>query len=191
MELSCPCEESMKTLHHDKLHKYNSLCLKVKAKGWKVNYFAVEFDASGYCVESLCFCLKALDFKTKASKSVLEQISIATVQPCFFIWLSRDSRTWDKTLSVLYDIEILSFVISRHLDERKILLFVWLYTEINHFPSFVVWSTRVTRVTRVLLLSHWMHCPNLIPFLYLHLLRLFKLRPCQSYFCGWILPSRP
>ena len=53
--------------------------------------------ARGYCSESLRFCLKALGFKAKASKSALKQISTAAVRSSFVIWLSRDSRTWDKS----------------------------------------------------------------------------------------------
>jgi len=86
----------MEARHRDKLEKYAPLCSAISQKGWKVNCFAVEVSARGFCSESLRFCFRSLGFRNKEIKSSLKSLSKAAVEPSFVIWLSRDSKVWDK-----------------------------------------------------------------------------------------------
>jgi len=81
--------------HVDKLEKY-VLCFEIRSRDWRVDCFAVEVGARGYCSESLRLCFRALDFKNKIIKSALTSLRQIAIKSSFVIWLSRDSKTWDK-----------------------------------------------------------------------------------------------
>ena len=49
IELTCPCEENMESLHSIKLSKYLPLVDVIRRSGWSVDLFAIEMGARGYC----------------------------------------------------------------------------------------------------------------------------------------------
>jgi len=95
-ELTSPCEENVESRHRKKLEKYAFLCSEISRKGWKVNSYAVEIGARGFCSESIRCCLRSLGFKNRVIKSTLKSLSQIAVRSSFVIWLSRDSKVWDQ-----------------------------------------------------------------------------------------------
>ena len=60
IELTCPCEENIRSWHSTKINKYLVLKTVIESNGWCVKLFAVEVGARGYCSKSVLCCFKKL-----------------------------------------------------------------------------------------------------------------------------------
>ena len=96
IELTCPREESMEDWHREKTLKYSSLCENISAKGWLVNFFAIEVGARGYCAKNVVHCFRQLGFNSKLAHSTTKDVGFISMQSSFCIWQSSDSREWTE-----------------------------------------------------------------------------------------------
>ena len=86
----------MESQHDYKKGKYASLVNIIKLNGWKIDLFAVEVGARGYCSRSLISCLKTLGFNNKLAFSCARKLGYTSMQSSFVIWLARNSKYWQR-----------------------------------------------------------------------------------------------
>ena len=95
IKLTSPCEENFEDRHKMKIANYMSLCEEIRSNKWNVDFFAVEVGARGYCAESMRCCLYKLGFSNKLCRTTLKSLSSCALKCSFYIWLSRNNKTWE------------------------------------------------------------------------------------------------
>ena len=98
LELTCCCEENFEQWHEKKFFKYDPLSNLISSNGWKVYLFPIEIGARGYCSTSLKSCFHRLGFSGKFIRSMMKSLSITSMKSSFYIWQSRDSKSWSNPL---------------------------------------------------------------------------------------------
>ena len=94
IELTCPCEENFVAWQAEKLKRYKELKSEMEKNRWKVNLFAIEVGARGYCSTSVRSCLHALGFSAKKLKEALQKFGRIALECSFHIWLCRNQKEW-------------------------------------------------------------------------------------------------
>ena len=97
IELTCPCEENMESLHSTNINKYLALKTTVESNGWSVELFAVEVGARGYCCKFVLCCHKRLGFNNNPIRNNIKKLSKCSVECFFSIWLARNNKEWTPT----------------------------------------------------------------------------------------------
>ena len=103
IELTVPCEENFEYWHHEKLRKYVPIEMQARVNGWGVDIFAVEVGARGYCANSTLYALRTLGFSAKISREVGKRLADIAMKASFAIYLSRETRVWDKSMELISD----------------------------------------------------------------------------------------
>ena len=99
LELTCCCEENFEQWHEKKFLKYDPLSKSISSNGWKVYLFPIEVGARGYCGTSVKSCFHRLGFSGKLLKRLMKSVSVSSIKASFFIWQSKDSKTWNKPVT--------------------------------------------------------------------------------------------
>ena len=86
----------MEEWHTKKTENYQLLCETIRARGWKVNFFAVEVGARGYCSPNVVYCLTQLGFTSKLAHTTAKDVSMISMQASFCIWLSSNANDWSS-----------------------------------------------------------------------------------------------
>ena len=94
IELTCPCEENLETCHSVKLGKYTPLSTIISSNGLRVDLFAVEVGARGYCTKNLPITLRKLGFGSKLVKSSTKTLGSTSMKSSFCTWLAINSKEW-------------------------------------------------------------------------------------------------
>ena len=58
--------------------------------------FPLEVGARRYCGSSVKSCFSRLGFSSKLIRSLIKSLSIASISSSFYIWQSRESKTWNN-----------------------------------------------------------------------------------------------
>ena len=93
-DLTCPCEENIKSWHSTKIHKYLALKTIIQSNGWRGEPFAVEVGDRGYCSKSVLCCFKKLGFSNTLIRSTIKKLSKSSMECSYCIWLSRNNKDW-------------------------------------------------------------------------------------------------
>ena len=78
-----------------KFNKYEPLMHTIKNNYWAVDLFALEVGAQGYPSTSVLNCLKKLGFPNKLARSKSKILDHTSMTRSFYIWLARNTRSWD------------------------------------------------------------------------------------------------
>ena len=86
----------MEAWHNAKVNKYMPLKSVIENNGWKVDLFAVEVGARGYCSRSVLCCFKSLGLRNRTINTTIKQLSKCSMECSFCIWLARNNKAWSS-----------------------------------------------------------------------------------------------
>ena len=93
------CEENIRGWHNKKFVKYHSLSLAMVSNGWSVHWFPIKVGARAYCSVTVKSCIMRPGFCATLVKFTLKSLSVTSLKASFQIWLSRDSRKWENSIT--------------------------------------------------------------------------------------------
>ena len=99
IELTCPCEDNMKSWHSTKINNYLALKTIIESNGLCVEVFAVEVGARGYCSGSVLCCFKKLGFSNALIRNTMKSSSKSSMECSFCIWLARNNKDWTPSIA--------------------------------------------------------------------------------------------
>ena len=94
LELTSPSENNFSYWHTKKVEKYLPICSDAVQNNWTINLFAIEIGARGFIAESFNCCFKKLGYRSHQLKVLSQQVSDTALRSSFYIWLSRNTKTW-------------------------------------------------------------------------------------------------
>ena len=101
VELTCPAEEGILKARKRKNERYEKLITSIKCTWGMCRLFTIEVGARGFVSHTVRKFLRCVGFSYAHTTRICKQLSAISARCSHIIWLSRDSKHWDRKRDIL------------------------------------------------------------------------------------------
>ena len=96
-ELTVPWKTRCDEAYERKKAKYTELLGLCKEKSWRTWLFQVEVGVRGFCPQSVCRLMTAVETSGRERKRAIQRLSKAAEPASSWLWLRREEMSWKQS----------------------------------------------------------------------------------------------